>query len=156
MTKIALMVLVLAASGGGKGNRNAGNAADWDAEPVGCTKAPADGMPLFFKVRQPADVHGPAAREILREQFPCMKFECTRKGDMLATIGKTDAKKLLGGHVVYSTVKGAGNSAGKDALFVQVRPVSFVPEILKEHVERLTFHDDPKLEYTGPATRKCE
>lgn len=155
MTKIVLLVLMLTVPGAGREDRNVGNTSDWVPARAKCAR-PADGMPLFFRVKKPAEVHGPAAREVLRKELPCLVFECTRKGDMLATISKPDAMKLLGGHVVYSAVNGAGNSAGRDALFVTVRPSSFVPEILKEHVARLTFHDDPKLEYTGPATKKCE
>jgi hypothetical protein len=152
MLKVIVLVPLLILLGSAQGNRNT----DPAPAQVRCPRAPASGLSLLFKVKKPADEHGPATREVLRKELPCLVFECTRKGDLLVTISRRDANRLLGRHVVYNVVTGAGNNVDTDALFVDVRPASFVPEILKEHVERLTFHDDPKLDYTGPATKKCE
>jgi len=127
-----------------------------EAEPARCPKGAGGGTPLFFKLKQPTKEHGPAARAALRERFPCLVFRCTRTGDMVAEVSRKVARQLLGRHVVYGTVKGAGNSENTDASFVDLKPAAFVPELLREHVARLTFDDDPKYDYTGPATKLCE
>jgi hypothetical protein len=123
---------------------------------VKCRKRPTGGTPLFFKLKRPVAEHGAAARAILRERFPCLRFWCTRKGEMFAHLSEREARKLLGRHVAYETVKGAGNNVDTDATFVSIRPASFVPELLKDHVTRLAFNDDPKFLYTGPSATKCE
>lgn len=114
------------------------------------------GTPLFLKLKQPVKANAEAARAALRERFPCLVFWCTRKGEMYASFGKRDASKLLGRHVVYKKVKGAGNRASTDAVFVDVSPASFVPDFLKNHVARVWFDDDPKFDYTGPNAKRCE
>jgi hypothetical protein len=152
MLKLILLGPLWVLLGSTRGNRDAAEAAPAQ---VRCPRAPG-GTPLFFKLKKPGNQHGRAVREILHEELPCLVFLCTRKGEMFAYVSKRDARKLLGRHVVYSSVKGAGNSADTGASFVEVRPASFVPESLKEHVERLTFNDDPMFDDTGPVARKCE
>jgi hypothetical protein len=119
-------------------------------------RKPIAGPPLFFKPKPPVKENGEAARAALRARFPCLVFWCTRKGEMYASFGQRDASKLLGRHMVQRTVKGAGNRASTDAVFVDVSPASFVPAFLKDHVARVWFDDDPKFLHTGPDAKECE
>jgi hypothetical protein len=146
MIKISMLVLLFSAAMAGDGGGN----------PAKCKRRDAGTMPVFFKLKQPVEEHGQAARTILRQQFPCLALMCTRKGDMFADFSEREAKKLLGRHIAHEVVEGAGNSADSSAVFVTLRPANFVPEILKAHVARVEINDDPKFMYTAPKASKCE
>jgi hypothetical protein len=146
MIKISMLVLLLTTAVAGDGGGN----------PARCKHRVAGTLPVFFKLKQPVKENGQAARTILRQQFPCLAFMCTRKGDMFAEFTDREAKKLLGRHIAYDVVEGAGNSTDSSAVFVTVRPANFVPEILKAHVARVEVNDDPKFMYTAPKANECE
>ena len=123
---------------------------------VMCPRQPTGGEMLTFKLKKPFKQHGRATAAVLHKRFPCLTLLCTSQGEMFTAISQDDARRLLGKHAVFRAVKGAGNVAGRNAHFADIKPAGFVPAILRAHVERLEFDDDPKYPYTAPDAAPCE
>jgi hypothetical protein len=126
------------------------------AEAPRCDAEPAV-LPLRLKLKAPSKSHGAAARKLLVARFPCMTFVCSDKTrTMYAIVSERDAKALLGRHLEMRTVPNAGGSAGKDAVFIEIKPKRFVPVELRPHVETLWFNTDPTFWLVDdPGERAC-
>jgi hypothetical protein len=74
------------------------------------------------------------------------RLACEKGGAVYLELTTSEARRLFGSHVTFSSIRGAGNATDSCGSFVRIEPDLFVPATLADDVRSAAFDTDEKFE----------